>query len=114
MMWHEHLIITWACFKNVGIWDVLYSIAPDIPMVLFLSMMKCSWKEMKNTWPYFFLYEIPHSACFCLLIDNKRHRKIYLLHILLDILTHVDEFAMRPFLPLEFRVNGIWDPVVWN
>ncbi len=113
MLWFEHILVTWACFDKIGLWDIFYSVAPDIPMILFLSMMNCSWKEMIDTWPYYFFYDIPHTFAISLMIENKRHRKIYCLHILLDLLTHTEPFGIRPFLPLEFRVNGIWDPIGW-
>lgn len=93
-------------------WSI-WSVAPDIPMILILSQWDTTWKEMKDTPMYTILYKIPHSF-FSILFVPKKYRKIYAFHILCDILSHTGDWSIQPFFPMEIRIHGIWDPIDWS
>lgn len=110
MLWLGHIFITYWYFRILTVW----SVAPDIPMVLVLSPWyhNLSWIEMKQTTLYSIMYKIPHSF-FCLILIPKRYRCIYAFHILCDILSHTGEWSIQPFFPINVKIHGIWDPVIW-
>ena len=111
MLWLGHIVLTKLYF---GIWTI-WSVAPDIPMVLILSPWNysVSWRDMKDTNIYKTLYKIPHSL-FSLFFVPKKYRKIYAFHILCDILSHTGEWSIQPFFPMSITIRGIWDPIDWN
>ncbi len=111
MLWLGHLLLTKLYF---GIWTI-WSVAPDIPMVLILSPWNhnVSWRDMKDTNVYTILYKVPHSV-FSLLFIPKKYRKIYAFHILCDILSHTGDWSIQPFFPMPITIRGIWDPIDWN
>ncbi len=111
MLWLGHVLLTRVYF---GMWT-MWSVAPDIPMILILSPWwyhDKSWREMKNTHLYTIMYKIPHSF-FCLFFVPKEYRCVYAFHILCDVLSHTGEWSIQPFFPLPLKVRGVWDPVDW-
>lgn len=113
MLWLGHIMSTWIYFgSRPTLTEAMWSVAPDIPMVLILSQWNISWKDMKDTQIYMILYKIPHSFLSLCFIP-KKYMKIYALHILMDILSHTGEWSIQPMFPLEFTVHGIWDPINW-
>jgi len=120
MFWIGHLLTTRVHFDNMNLEDAFWAIAPDLPMSLFLSPggafvdPNTPWRVIKN-WPsYLLFYKLPHSLWFLILIKKSRARKIYALHILMDILSHTGEWSIEPFFPMGPAVHGIWDPVEWT
>jgi hypothetical protein len=112
MLWLGHIFLSRLYFGSLTLKDVIWSIAPDIPMALILSQWNISWTDMKNTNIYMILYKVPHSFLSITCVPTK-YRKIYALHILLDILSHTGEWSIQPFFPCNITIHGIWDPVQW-
>lgn len=113
MLWLGHLATTRLCFGPLRLEDALGSIAPDLPMALFLSPRTEPWKVIKNWFAYSWFYKAPHSLWFIFLIQNSRLRSIYAFHILMDILSHTGEWSIEPLFPFSFKIHGIWNPVEW-
>ena len=115
MLWFGHLVTTRIAFGEWTWW----SIAPDLPMALFLSPggmfveTNTPWKVIKNWSAYNLIYKLPHSLWFLILIQNSKVRSIYAFHILIDILSHTGEWSIEPFFPIGPVIHGIWDPVEW-
>lgn len=110
MLWFGHIVITWLYFRRWTIW----SVAPDIPMMLLLAPTGVPWSVQKEWLMYSLLYKIPHSLCVILLIP-KPYRSVYMFHILCDVLSHTGEWSIEPFFPLSsLKIHGIWDPVQWK
>ena len=114
MLWLGHVIFTRIQFGKLNLNDIIWSIAPDIPMALFLSPQTYPWKIMKKWNAYMWFYKIPHSLWSLFLIRNSRWRNIYAFHILLDILSHTGEWSIEPFFPVGPAIHGIWDAAEWN
>lgn len=112
MLWLGHVIITRLYFGEININDALWSIAPDLPMAFILSHWNITWKNMKNTNTYKILYKLPHSF-FIIAFVPKKYRRIYAMHILIDILSHTGEWSIQPLFPCELTIHGIWDPIQW-
>jgi len=113
MLWFGHLVTTRILFGRLNLEDAFWSIAPDIPMALFLAPWGTPWSEMKKWTIYKILYQIPHSVV-ALWYVPEQYRKIYLLHILCDIVSHTGQWSIQPFFPLETTIYGIWDPISWS
>ena len=113
MMWFGHLVTTRAYFGSLDLEDALWSIAPDLPMTLFLSPRTEPWKVIRDTPAYTWFYKWPHSLWSLILIRNPRARKIYAFHILMDLLSHTGEWSIEPFFPFGPMVHGIWDSAEW-
>jgi hypothetical protein len=119
MLWLGHLISTRLYFGRLSLEDAFWSIAPDLPMTLFLSPggmfvgANTPWKVIKNWSAYTWFYKLPHSLWFLILIQNSNFRKIYTFHILMDLLSHTGEWSIEPFFPIGPAIHGIWDPVGW-
>ena len=109
MLWFGHVLLTWAYFGRLTIW----SIAPDIPMALFLAPSYEPWVFKKEWYIYALFYKVPHSL-WALMVVPARHRTVYLFHILCDILSHTGHWSIQPLYPLELTIHGIWDPVEWK
>jgi hypothetical protein len=109
MLWFGHFISNKLVF---GVWSV-WSVAPDIPMALFLSHWPQSWAEIRMWWLYDFLYKIPHSVWILILIQNRKFRAMYSFHLFLDILSHTGQWSIQPFYPFQFKIHGVWDPITW-
>lgn len=114
MLWLGHLVSTRLYFGYLTLEDAFWSIAPDLPMALFLSPRTEPWKVIKNWSAYTWFYKLPHSLWFLILIQNSRVRKIYAFHILMDLLSHTGEWSIEPFFPVGPAIHGIWDPVGWD
>ena len=112
MLWPQHVFCTQLVFGAVSWSDVFWSVAPDIPMI-FLVPWTPPWGLIQDWWIYSVLYKVPHSLFFLILIQNSRARKIYALHILLDILSHTGQWSIEPLWPLLGPVSGIGDAIVW-
>lgn len=113
MLWLGHLLTTWVYCGPLQFEDAVWSIAPDLPMALFLSPQTQPWKVIKNWSAYTWFYKFPHSLWFIILIRNSRFRKIYAFHILMDMLSHTGEWSIEPMFPFGPAIHGIWDPVEW-
>ena len=109
MLWLGHLSLTWLYFRRWTLW----SVAPDIPMMLFLAPSSQTWSVKKEWLTYSLFYRLPHSF-WALLVVPRQHRRIYAFHILCDILSHTGEWSIQPFYPYGLAVHGIWDPVEWT
>ena len=110
MLWFGHVVLTWLYFGRV--WT-LWSVAPDIPMMLLLAPTCVSWNIQKDWTLYSILYKLPHSLWVLFLVPRV-HRKVYAFHILCDILSHTGEWSIQPFYPLPLKIQGVWDPVQWS
>jgi len=110
MLWFGHIALTWFHF---GQWT-LWSVAPDIPMMLLLAPTCVPWSVQKDWWLYSLLYKVPHSFWFVLFFVPFEHKKVYAFHILCDILSHTGEWSIQPLYPLPLKIHGIWDPVQWE
>jgi hypothetical protein len=115
MLWLGHLVTSRFYFGRLCIEDAFWAIAPDLPMALFLSpgVQNTPWRVIKNWYSYNWLYKLPHSFFFIILIRNSRARNIYMFHILMDLLSHTGEWSIEPFFPFGPAIHGIWDPVEW-
>ena len=109
MLWIGHVILTWMYFGTFTGWAV----APDVPMALFLAPSYTPWSIKKEWYLYVLFYKLPHSflAVFCV---PRYARRIYMFHILCDILSHTGTWSIQPLYPLPFTVRGIWDPIEWS
>ena len=114
---------------------VLFSILPDLPQVFvypFLGYIKkrflwiprnSDWKGFRALYPRWYLFlDIPHSIFFALLIIlpivlafnlPKMAFIAYLLHIFVDLPTHTEEWAVKPFFPLKYKFKGFTDAWAW-
>lgn len=108
MLWLGHVVLTWLYFGRLTFW----SVAPDLPMMLFLAPSYTPWSVKKDWALYILFYKVPHSLL-ALTVVPQRHRNIYLFHILCDILSHTGQWSIQPFYPLEITLYGVWDPVEW-
>ena len=70
MLWLGHLLSTRLYFGRLSLEDALWSIAPDVPMALFLSPggafvdPNTPWRVIKNWMSYTLCYKLPHSLWF--------------------------------------------------
>jgi hypothetical protein len=112
MLWPQHIFCTQLVFGAATWSDAFWSVAPDLPMILLVPW-PIPWSLIQDWWVYSVLYKVPHSLLFLILIQNSRARKIYALHILLDILSHTGPWSIEPFWPLGGPVSGIGDAIVW-
>lgn len=113
MLWLGHIVTSRFLFGYMTIEDALWSIAPDIPMALFLSPWSYSWSSMREWNLYKLLYNVPHSVL-ALVFVPRGYRKIYAFHIMCDILTHTGKWSIQPFFPFRTTIHGVWDPVQWS
>ena len=114
MLWLGHFITTRLYFGQMSLKEFAWSIAPDLPMIIFLTPCGTSWSEMRNWRGYTWFYKVPHSVWSLILIQNSRARSIYLFHILMDILSHTGQWSIEPFFPIGPAIQGLWDPIVWT
>ena len=112
MLWPHHVLSTQFMVGAVSWSDVFWSVAPDLPMI-FLVPWTPPWGLIQDWWIYSVLYKVPHSLLFLILIQNSKARKIYALHILLDIVSHTGQWSIEPLWPLLGPVSGIGDAVTW-
>ena len=113
MLWPHHVLSTQFMVGAVSWSDVFWSVAPDLPMV-FLVPWPVPWSLIQDWWIYSVLYKVPHSLFFLILIQNSKARKIYALHILMDVLTHKGQWSIEPLWPFGGPVSGIGDAAVWT
>ena len=112
MLWFGHLSCTRAYLGSLTLKQALWSVAPDLPMVMFLTGPS-SWKQIKETFLYTMLYKIPHSFLSTVFVPSE-YRAIYAGHIFLDIISHTGEWSIQPFFPLNTTIHGLWNPIAWN
>jgi len=113
MLWLGHIVITRLWFGRMTFQDAIWSIAPDIPMALFLTPWSYSWSEMQHWILYKILYKVPHSVV-ALTFVPRAYRKIYAFHIMCDIMSHTGQWSIQPFFPFDMTLHGVWDPVEWS
>jgi hypothetical protein len=113
MLWLGHFVTTRACFGSLSLEEAVWSIAPDLPMTLFLTPWTNTWGEIKDWKIYDWFYKLPHSMWSLILIRNSRARNIYAFHILMDILSHTGQWSIEPFFPVGPVIHGVWNPVEW-
>ena len=107
MHWVSHIVLTKFLFGEWTVW----SIAPDVPMIM-LYFYHYTW-ETKMKWTMYTLsYRIPHSI-FILFVVPKKYRGIYAFHILCDIVSHCGKWSIEPLYPIDFKLDGFYDSVEW-
>ncbi|MDP2741101.1 MAG: hypothetical protein Q8O66_00205 [bacterium] len=122
--------------KKAGLWAMLFSFLPDLFQLpayiylgyinnrMFLIPKNIDWEHTRNLYPFLhaFTWEIPHSIFFLLLIVlpliiflklPKIALFAYLFHIVIDIPTHAGEWAIKPFYPVNYTINGITNAWAW-
>jgi hypothetical protein len=113
MLWLGHIVASRLIFGQMTIEDALWSIAPDIPMALFLSPLSTPWSVMQEWDIYKVLYNFPHSILALTFVPHE-YRKLYTFHIICDILTHTGRWSIQPIFPFNLTLHGVWDPVEWS
>lgn len=115
---------------------VFFAILPDIfqiPTYIFLGYVNNrflffphndDWIGFRDAYPHWSqLWEIPHSLFFLIAIIwpvmvwlklPKVVMLAYFLHIFVDIFTHTGEWAVKPFYPLNFTIEGFTDAWAWH
>lgn len=109
MLWLEHILLTRFIF---GSWT-MYSILPDVPMVLMHFMINGEWSKYETSLYTDVIYRVPHSVFIPLLmmLFGNTNWKPYLGHILMDVVAHTGIWAVRPFFPFSnFAIQGFYDP----
>jgi membrane-bound metal-dependent hydrolase YbcI (DUF457 family) len=113
---------------------ILFSFLPDlfqIPLYLRLGRERgrklwipadADWRGYRSSrWALW--WEIPHSILFAVLVVAPIVLLLgltplaivaYLLHIIVDIPTHRGEWAVRPFFPFKYKVQGFTDAWRWS
>jgi len=122
--------------KRAGLWAMFFSFLPDSFQVFayiylgyinnraFFIPKNIDWNHTRSTYPvlHAFTWEIPHSIFFLSLIILPiiiffKLPKIaffaYLLHIIIDIPTHAGEWAIKPFYPINYAINGTTNAWAW-
>ena len=116
-------------------WVILFSIIadlPSIPLYFYLGYLNnrflwiadnSDWNGFRGPHPFLnMLSDIPHSIFFAFLIIlplilyfklPKMAFFAYLLHILIDLLTHKGEWAIKIFYPLNYTINGFTNAWAW-
>lgn len=122
--------------KRAGFWTILFSFFPDLfqlPAYIYLGYINnrfflipknIDWDHARNLYPllHAFTWEIPHSIFFLFLIIFPavlyfKLPKIaffaYFLHIIIDIPSHAGEWAIKPFYPINYTINGFANAWAW-
>jgi len=121
--------------KSAGFFAMLFSFLPDlsqIPFYIYLGLENArpflfpkngDWNNARAIHPFLTaLWEAPHSFFFAFLIILPviiffKIPKIaffaYLLHLIIDIPTHAGEWAVKPFYPFNFVINGFTNAWSW-
>ncbi len=121
--------------KKAVLITAFFSFLPDlssIPMYLYLGYIKMrpfwipynsDWNGLRESNPLrSSLWDIPHSLFFAVLIILPivlyfKLPKIvffaYLLHIFIDIFTHTGEWAVKPFYPFSYKIEGFTNAWFW-
>lgn len=121
--------------KRTDFWTILFSLLPDaslIPFYLTLGYINgraffiphnSDWNGARNLYPFLnSIQEISHSFVFAFLIILPiillfKLPKIaflgYLAHIILDLPSHTGEWAIKPFYPLNYSIEGFTDAWSW-
>lgn len=116
---------------------VIISLAavPDLPLLIVYLLVgheqgrpfwiphNSDWSGVREAHPIWSaMWEVPHSAVFWLLIVvplvawlkcPKMAIVSYFSHIVLDLPTHAGEWAVKPFYPFSFVVNGFTNAWAW-
>lgn len=122
--------------KKADIFAMLFSFLPDltqIPFYIYLGFenmrpflfpYNSDWNGGKIFHPFLtILWEIPHSFFFLFLIILPiviflKLPKIaffaYFFHLLIDILTHSGEWAIKPFYPSSLIIDGFTNGWAWS
>lgn len=123
------------CNRKKTFLIMLFSIIPDlfqIPLYLYVGYENARflWIPLSVDWIGFrlvhpilsLLWEIPHSFFFAMLVGSlvvfvfKLPKEVflaYVLHLVIDIFTHSGEWALKPFYPFSYVINGFTDVWAW-
>ena len=122
--------------KTAQLWAMFFSFLPDLfqlPAYIYLGYINnrpffipqnVDWNHTRNAYPFLhaITWEIPHSVFFLLLIIlpivfyfklPKVAFLAYFTHILIDIPSHADEWALKPFYPLNYTFSGFTNAWAW-
>jgi hypothetical protein len=113
MLWPGHVYMTRMIFGQLSWSDIVWSIAPDLPMLTMLFWPH-TWSTMKQWTLYSLTYNLPHSFLFLILIQNSKAQKIYGFHIFLDLMSHTGQWSIQPFWPFGPSVQGFMNSVDWH
>jgi membrane-bound metal-dependent hydrolase YbcI (DUF457 family) len=116
-------------------WTIFFSLLPDLSLVPFFIYLgyinkrmffiphNSDWEGIRNLYPVLnSIQEIGHSFLFAFLIILPiiilfKLPKIafggYLLHLFVDLPTHTGEWAVKPFYPFNYSVEGFTDAWSW-
>ena len=105
----------------------------QIPLYIFVGHLhnrpynfplNSDWIGIRADYPtWYLLWDIPHSFFFLffviiLLVYYFKLSKLIILayfsHIFLDIFTHTGEWALKPFFPFNFMLQGFTDAWAWD
>ena len=121
--------------KRPVFWIIFFSVLPDffqLPFYFFLGYINkrpfliphnSDWEGVRNLYPVLdFIQAMGHSFLFALLIIlpivlilklPKLAFWAYIVHLLIDLPTHTGEWAVKPFYPFNYSVNGFTDAWSW-
>jgi hypothetical protein len=116
-------------------WIIFFSIIPDLPVAityLYLGILNSrpfgialdsDWVGFKQIHNIFSsLYNTTHSFLFAIFLITPviKYFKLpkiallaYCLHIFSDLFTHSGEWSIKPFYPLQYRVEGFSNVWAW-
>lgn len=129
-------IISFNKNRLAQIWTMFFSYLPDLFQLpayiylgyinnrMFLIPKNIDWNHTRDLYPvlHAFTWEIPHSVFFVLLVILPiilyfKLAKItffaYFTHILIDIPLHEGEWALKPFYPINYSINGFANAWSW-
>lgn len=129
-------IISFNKNRATQIWTMVFSFLPDLsqlPYFLILGYQNArpfllpnisDWSGARQANSILTsLWEIQHSLFFAFFIILPivlffKLPKIaffgYALHIIIDIPTHAGEWAIKPFYPIKYAINGFTDAWAWS
>lgn len=122
--------------KKSIFWIIFFSVLPDIPLIPFYFILgyennrkffiplNSDWTNASLTHPFLTVFseEIFHSFLFAFLIIlplilvfklPKAAFLAYFIHIIVDIPTHTNQWAIKPFYPFSFSFSGFTDAWAW-
>lgn len=121
--------------KRATFWTIFFSLLPDVsltPFYVFLGIINkrpfliaynSDWQGARNLYPVLdFIQSMGHSFLFALIIILPiiiifKLPKIafwaYIIHLLLDLPTHTEEWGVKPFYPFNYTVYGFTDAWSW-
>jgi len=89
----------------------------------FFIPLNSDWDGFRQMHPLFSsLWDIPHSIFFAFLIIlplvlffklSKMAFIAYMFHIFIDLFTHLGEWAVKPFYPIQYAFQGFTNAWAW-